>query len=190
MWNLIAALIVTLFTVKAGTVYAGERDGAIMLSPFIGGYTFDGVERLETRPTFGLRPGYNFIKQIGVEGTFCYVSTCFTKPIPGTVDVFNYRLEGIYNFMSDRSLVPYLAIGGGGATIITPSNISISHTYNHSPTVNVGSGIKWFLNQDIAIRADYHQNFLINTSDGNNKVQDSMLNYEYSLGLQIIFGGT
>ena len=106
------------------------------------------------------------------------------------MDVFNYRFEGVYNFMSDRSLVPYLAIGGGGTTIITPSNGSISHTYNHSPMVNVGSGIKWFLNNKIAIRADYHQNILINTRDGNNKVQDSMLDYEYSLGLQIFFGGT
>jgi hypothetical protein len=91
--------------------------------------------------------------------------------------------------MSDRSLVPYLAIRGG-ATIVTPSDCSISDTYNHSPTVNVGSGIKWFLNKDIAIRADYHQNILVNTSDGNNKLQDSMVNYEYSLGLQIIFGVT
>jgi OOP family OmpA-OmpF porin len=75
--------------VTAGTVYAGERVAAITLSPFVGDYTFDGVQSLETRPAFGLRLGYNFIKQIGMEGTFSYVSTCFTKPIPGTVNFFN-----------------------------------------------------------------------------------------------------
>ena len=189
-WNLMAVLLVTLFTATAGTVYAGERAGAITLSPFVGGYTFDGVETLETRPVYGLRLGYNFIKNFGLEGTFSYVSTSFTKLVPGTVDVFSYRLEGIYNFMPDRSLVPYLAIGGGGATIVTPSTVNITRPYNHSPTVNAGGGIKWFFKKDMALRADYHQNILINTRDGYNKIQDSMLNYEYSLGLQILFGGT
>ena len=53
--NLMAVLLVTLFVVTTGTVYAGERAGAITLSPFVGGYTFDGAERLETRPVVGLR---------------------------------------------------------------------------------------------------------------------------------------
>jgi OmpA-OmpF porin, OOP family len=190
MWNLIAAMLVTLSVVTAGTVYAGERAGAITLSPFVGGYTFDGAESLETRPVVGLRLGYNFIKNFGLEGTFSYVSTSFTRVVPGTVNVFNYRLEGIYNFMPDQSLTPYLAIGGGGATIEMPVNVNISHPHNHSPTLNFGGGVKWFLKENIAIRADYHQNFLIDTSDSNNKVQDFLMNYEYSLGLQISFGGT
>lgn len=190
MWDLIAALLVMLFVVTAGTVNAGERARAITLSPFVGGYSFDGVERLETRPEFGLRMGYNFIKNFDMEGTFNYVSTRFTKLIPGSVDVYSYRLEGIYNFMPDRLLVPYLSIGGGGTTINMPSNISVSHPHNHSPTANVGSGIKWYLSKAIAIRADYHQNILINTTDANNKVQDPLLNYECTIGLQIIFGGT
>jgi OOP family OmpA-OmpF porin len=190
MRNLIAALLVTLFVVTAGTVHAGERAGAFTLSPFVGGYTFDGAERLETRPVVGLRMGYDFTKNFGLEGTFSYVSTRFTKLVPGTVSVFNYRLEGIYNFMPDRTVVPYLAIGGGGTTLEMPINNLVTHPHNHSPTVNAGGGIKWFLNENVAIRADYHQNFLIDTSDANNRVQDCLMNYEYSLGLQILFDGT
>jgi OOP family OmpA-OmpF porin len=190
MRNLIAVLLVTLFVVTAGTVYAGERAGAFALSPFVGGYTFDGAERLETRPVVGLRLGYDFNKNFGMEGTFNYVPTRFTKLVPGTVNVFNYRLEGIYNFMPDRKVVPYLAIGGGGTTLEMPPHYAVSHPHNHSPTVNAGGGIKWFLNENVAIRADYHQNFLIDTSDANNRVQNCMENYEYSIGLHILFGGT
>jgi OOP family OmpA-OmpF porin len=190
MWNLIAVLFVALSFMTAGTVHAGEKAGAVTLSPFVGGYTFDGAERLETRPVVGLRPGYDFNKYFGLEGTLSYVSTRFTKLVPGTVTVFNYRLEGIYNFMPDRKVVPYLAIGGGGTTLEMPVNAAISHPHNHSPTINVGGGIKWFLNENVAIRADYHQNFLINTSSANNSVHDCLTNYEYSLGLHILFGGT
>jgi len=190
MRNLIAALLVTLFVVTAGTVHAGERAGAFTLSPFVGGYTFDGAERLETRPAVGLRLGYDFFKNFGLEGTFSYVPTRFTTLVDGTVNVFNYRLEGIYNFMPERTVVPYLAIGGGGTTLEMPTEAVVSHPHNHSPTVNVGGGIKWFLNENLAIRADYHQNFLFDTSDANNKVEDFLMNYEYTLGLQILFGGT
>ena len=190
MWNFIAALLVILIAVTPGSVRAGERAGAVTLSPFMGGYTFDGAENLETRPEFGLRLGYNFIKKFDLEGTFSYVSTRFTNLIPGTVDVFNYRLEGVYNFMPERSLVPYLAIGAGGARINMPFNVDISHPHNNSPTANVGSGIKWYLYKAVAIRADYHQDILINTSAANNKVHNSLVTYEYSLGLQILFGGT
>lgn len=190
IWNLIAALLVTLFVVTAGTVHAGERAGAYSLSPFVGGYTFDGAERLETAPVVGLRLGYDLTKNFGLEGTFSYVPTSFTKIVDGTVSVFNYRLEGIYNFRPDRTLVPYLTIGGGGTTLEMPTDAVVSHPHNHSPTVNAGGGIKWFLNENIAIRADYHHNFLFDTSDANNQVQSYLMNYEYSIGLHILFGGT
>lgn len=189
MWKLIAVLLVTLLVVTGGTVYAGERAGAVTLSPFVGGYTFDGAEGLETRPVVGLRLGYDISNNFGLEGTFGYVSTSFTRLVPGRVTVFNYRLEGIYNFMPERKVAPYLALGGGGTTLEMPINAAISHPHNHSPTLNAGGGIKWFLNDNVAIRADYHQNFLIDTSDANNHVQDFLQNYEYTLGLHILFGG-
>jgi OOP family OmpA-OmpF porin len=190
MWNSIAVTLVTIFVVTTGTVYAGERAGAFSISPFVGGYTFDGAESLETRPVVGVRLGYDFSKNFALEGTLNYVSTRFARLVPGTVNVFNYRLEGVYNFMPERKLVPYLAIGGGGTTLEMPTNINITHPHNHSPTVSGGGGIKWFLNENVAIRGDYHQNILINTSAANNDIHDSLLNYEYSIGLQILFGGT
>jgi len=189
MRKLFGGLIMTLLLVTAGTVYAGERGGAFVVSPFVGGYTFDGAERLETRPMVGLRLGYDFTKNWGAEATFNYVSTRFTRLIPGTVNVYNYRLEGIYNFMPEEKLVPYLAVGGGGETINTPLNVSFQKIHNTQPTANIGAGVKWFLGEDVAIRADYHTNFIVNSNDIDNKKQDYLVNYEYSIGLQMLFGG-
>ncbi|HEY5467239.1 MAG TPA: DUF3943 domain-containing protein, partial [Clostridia bacterium] len=36
------------------------------ISPFVGGYLFDGNRDLEHRPVYGLRPGYDFTKNWGV----------------------------------------------------------------------------------------------------------------------------
>ncbi len=189
MRYLMVVLLMAIFLEPAGKAHAGERSGAITFSPFFGAYTFDGAERLESRPVVGLRLGYDFSRNIALEGTFSYVPTCFTKNVSGTVDVFNYRLEGVYNFMPDRRLVPYVVIGGGGTTLEMPSHITVTHPHNHSPTINAGGGIKWFLSDNMALRADYHQNFLIDTSDANNRVQDVLANYEFSIGLHMLFGG-
>jgi len=190
MRNLMVALLVMQFVLTAGTVHAGERAGAFTLCPFVGGYTFDGAESMETQPVYGVRLGYSFTKNLGIEGTFGYLTTHFTNHIPGTTEVYNYRLEGIYSFMPDKALVPYLTIGGGGTSLEMPDDPRITRAHNHSPTVNVGGGIKWFFNKNLALRADFHQNFLIDTNDERGKVEDFLMNYEYTLGLQIYFGGT
>jgi OOP family OmpA-OmpF porin len=190
MLKLIAALFVTLFLGTAGTVYAGDRPGAFTLCPFVGGYTFDGAEKLETRPMFGLRVGYDITKNFGMEGIFGYVSTRFTNLVPGTVNVYNYRLGGVYNLVTDRTLEPYLGISVGGTTLEMPINDVIVHPHNHSPTLSAGGGIKWFFCKNVAIRAEYHQNILFYTNDANNKTENFLANYVYSLGLHILFGGT
>ncbi|HTP65395.1 MAG TPA: outer membrane beta-barrel protein [Geobacteraceae bacterium] len=189
MSNLMAALSVALLVLTTATAHAGEKDGAFTVSPFVGGYTFDGAEKLETRPMVGLRLGYNIIAHFALEATFNYVSTRFSEPVPGTVDVFNYRLEGIINFIPEGRVVPYLAIGGGGSTINMPITFIISNYHHHSPTANAGFGAKWFFSENMAVRADYHQNLVINTDVVGNKRHDGLANYEYSVGLQFSFGG-
>jgi OmpA-OmpF porin, OOP family len=187
---LVAAMTFLLVAMTSGVIHAGERAGAFTVSPFLGGYTFDGAQSLETRPVFGVRLGYNFTKNIALEGTLSYLNTEFTNSIPGDIDVIIGRLEAVYNFMPDRNIVPYLAIGGGGTTLEMPTDPRVGHPHNHSPTINVGGGLKWFFSKDMALRADCHQNFLIDTSDSKNRVEDVIFNYEYSVGLQILFGGT
>jgi OmpA-OmpF porin, OOP family len=192
-----AGLVTALLLTTAGTAIAEQRAGALTLSPFVGGYTFDGVQRLETRPVYGLRLGYDITKNLGVEATFDYVNTKNTSNVtpPGgqiknnpnsNLNVYNYRLEGIYNFMPANKFVPFVAIGGGGSTITNRKNGEKS---NNDATANAGVGFKYFLTEDLALRADtraimsFHHN--IDFKGGG----DTWLNYEYTLGVQFLFGG-
>ena len=61
------------------TSFAGERAGAFSVSPFVGGYTFDGVQHRKTAPVYGLRLGYDLTKNWGVEGVGDYLSTDGTR---------------------------------------------------------------------------------------------------------------
>ena len=70
-----AGLVAVLLLTTAGAATAEQRAGAFTVSPFVGGYTFDGVEHLETRPVYGLRLGYDITKNFGIEATGDYVST-------------------------------------------------------------------------------------------------------------------
>ncbi len=193
MAGLVAALLLT----TAGTAVAEQRAGAFTLSPFVGGYTFDGVQRLETRPTYGLRLGYDITKNFGIEATFDYVSTKPTGNTTGSggqikpnsnsnLNVYNYRLEGVYNFMPQNKLVPFVAVGGGGSTI---TNRALSEKSNNDATLNAGAGVKYFLSEDVALRADTRAIVSFHHNTDFRGGGDTWLNYEYTLGVQFLFGG-
>lgn len=47
----------------AAPVLAENRSGAVTVSPYVGGYTFDhkvNYQNLEISPIYGIRAGYNF----------------------------------------------------------------------------------------------------------------------------------
>jgi OOP family OmpA-OmpF porin len=175
----IIGMLTALMFAFAAPCFAGERQGAITLSPYIGGYTFDGVEQLETRPVFGLRLGYDITKNWGAEAIFDYVPGHLTRGSRDSVKVFNYRLEGVYNFMPDNKLVPYLALGGGGTSVHFPFGTQTDYA------AAAGIGLKYFLSEDVAIRADYHQIFALHDLPHDKY----WMNYEYTVGLHILFGG-
>jgi len=124
--------------ITAAPAVAGEREGAFSISPFVGGYTFDGVQHLETAPVFGLRLGYDLTKNWGVELVGDYLATDGTRS-ERSINALSYRLDFLYNFMPDGPLVPYLAAGGGGITAGHGSNFQAGGS-NTSATANVGGG--------------------------------------------------
>ena len=77
MMKKLAASLITFaaLCVMAAPVAAGERAGALSLSPYVGGYTFDGVEHLNTAPVYGLRIGYDLTKNWEVEVVGSYLAT-------------------------------------------------------------------------------------------------------------------
>ncbi len=179
----LAALLITFaaLCVMAAPVAAGERAGALSLSPYVGGYTFDGVEHLDTAPVYGLRIGYDLTKNWEVEVVGSYLATTCSLCRKTSVNVLSYRLDILYNLMPDGPLVPYLAIGGGGNT--KGHGSSYQGGSNTDATANAGLGLKYFLTDSIALRGDARQLFIF---ENHNSI---MYNWEYTAGLTFLIGG-
>lgn len=172
------AVVLTMATVAA----AGEREGAFSISPFVGGYTFDGDQHLKTAPVFGLRLGYDLTKNWGVEAVADYLATEGTRN-NRSVNALSYRLDILYNFLPDGPLVPYLAVGGGGITYgHGHEGLKISDRTTDA-TINAGGGVKYFVTDSVALRADARQLFLLESPDS------PKYNWEYTAGLTFLFGG-
>jgi len=171
-----AVLIMATFAV------AGEREGAFSISPFAGGYTFGGVQHLETSPVYGLRMGFDLTKNWGVEAVADYLATDGTLN-DRSINTLSYRLDILYNFMADGPVVPYIAVGGGGITYGHGSDgLKISDRTTDA-TVNAGLGLKLFLTDSIALRGDARQLFVL--EDPNSP----KYNWEYTAGVTFLFGG-
>lgn len=185
-------LLSGLLLLGATTVaHAEVKAGSFGLTPFVGGFLFDGVQHLEMMPMYGIRAGYNFTENFGFEGVFNYVRTEPTAGkyvIPGQGDksnVYNYRGELLYHFMPKSRFVPFLAAGYGAQTIDPEKAKSDSHG-----AFSAGGGFKYFFTDNIALRGDVRDlviNKMTTLSDPTRK--QTVNNVEYGLGVYFQFGG-
>ncbi len=144
------------------------------ITPFVGGYTFDGGQRLETKPVYGLRAGYEMSRRWGVEGVFDYVATKLTSG--GNAEAYGYRLDGLYHFMPESRLVPFLAAGIGGTSISKPDKDETS------PILNYGGGVKYSVSENWDLRGDIRHILVFD------KIDKVFSNLEYTVGLTYLFG--
>lgn len=158
--------------------FAENRQGAVTVSPFVGGYLLDKEQREDNRPIFGLRGGYNFTKNLGAEAMFGY-SLTKTKNGDRETDLYRYGVDVLYHFMPDSRLVPFVAIGGGGTNFNTPHTASAPSHY--AGLFNYGGGVKYFVSDNVALRGDVRHVVLVHDTGDHN--------LEYSAGLTFQFGG-
>jgi OOP family OmpA-OmpF porin len=160
--------------------FAENRQGAVTISPYVGGYLLDEEQQEENRPIFGLRGGYNFTKSIGAEAMFGY-SLTEKKEQYGSkeTDLYRYGADILYHFMPDGNFVPFVAIGGGGTNFNTPSTPSAKSHY--AGLFSYGGGVKYFVADNVALRGDVRHVVLIHDTGDQN--------VEYSAGLTFQFGG-
>jgi OOP family OmpA-OmpF porin len=180
-------LSIAVLCIIAAPVLAEERAGAISLSPFIGGYTFDGAQHLKTTPTYGLRLGYDLTNNWEVEAVGSFLATEGTHS-KASADAVSYRLDVLYNILPGGPLVPYLAIGGGG---ITAGHSADFYTggRNTDATANGGLGLKYFITDSIALRADAREVFVFENHNDPAVHNSVMYNEEYTAGVTFLFGG-
>ncbi|MDY6855893.1 MAG: OmpA family protein [Thermodesulfobacteriota bacterium] len=168
-------LALIFFSLSIAVNVMGEnKDGPFTMTPFGGGYTFEGNQNLDDGPAYGLGLGYNFNKHWSLETVLHYVDT---ESEVGSVDVdtYLYRLDAIYHFRSDKKLVPYLSSGFGGITF-DPEDLE----EDTDLLIDYGSGVKYYMNGNIALRGDLRH--IISFDETHN-------NLLFSVGLTFLFGG-
>jgi len=158
----------------SGICMAEIKSDSVFISPFIGGLSFEGNQDYEDGPTYGLGIGYNFDKHWGAEAVFNFVESEFERS-GGDLDAYIYRLDGLYHFMPSQKIVPYI---GAGVGLISADRERGST--DNDPMVNYGGGLKFFLNEAVALRADVRH--LISFDDTYNDLV-------YTIGLSFNFGG-
>jgi outer membrane beta-barrel protein len=160
--------------------FAENRQGAVTLSPFVGGYLLDQGQHEENRPMLGLRSGYNFTNHWGAEAMFGYSLTETTEKYGSReTDLYRYGVDILYNFMPGGNFVPFIAVGGGGTNFVTQNTPSAESHY--AGLVDYGVGLKYFVADNVALRSDVRHVLLVHDLGDNN--------LEYSVGLTFQFGG-
>ncbi len=153
------------------------KQGAVSVSPF-GGYTFfDRDSDLKSRPTGGLRLGYNITENTAIEGSGAYTDTKYDNG-NGSTNVYRYGGELLYHFIPQTRFVPFLAAGLGGITY--EGREGVANADRTDVMLTAGGGVKLFLADRFALRADGRNIFSFN---------DSLNHQEVTAGLDFQFGG-
>jgi OOP family OmpA-OmpF porin len=168
----IGALLLILGT--ASNMRAELRSGSYFVNPMVGGYLFEGDQKLNHRPVYGFGLGYNFDQHWGAEAVFNYIDT-ESRADAGDVNAYLYRLNGLYHFTPFGDFIPYLAAGIGGISFDPDRGDSDSNAL-----FNYGAGLKYFLTESLALQGDVRH--IISFSDTHH-------NLMYTVGVTYYFGG-
>jgi OOP family OmpA-OmpF porin len=154
--------------------------GGLSLTPMISGYFFDGSEQLDPIQSYGLKVGYDNIgnsiaDSLGLEGTLNYFTTK-SKTDGSDATGYLFRLDITYPFIVGTKWMPFLAIGAGGITID-----SVSNNTDIKPLFNYGAGLKYFIEDYLALRFDARHLIVYNNASTRN-------NFEAGIGVSYYFG--
>lgn len=181
MKNIMRVFIVVALLVFSTSAFAQIKPGAFNVGPLFGVAWFEGNQDLDNAPVLGLRGGYDFTKNWGVEATFNWVPTRYNDVLSldsAHTNVYNYRIEAIYNFMPEQRLVPFVAVGVGGQSIDYRSGGGQSDRTRFAP--DYGVGLKYFLTENLALRGDVRHVLAIGS------IYNDL---EATVGMAFYFGG-
>ena len=166
-------------------VHAEIKAGSVELSPFVGYNFFDNQHNIKDRPVFGGRIGYNFTENFGIEGTGEFSKTrvddknkAWTEQGQFTgaddVKIISYDLDLLYHFMPEEKFNPFI-VGGIGASHYNPEINTKNMRF-----VDYGVGAKYWLAENIALRADLRDKMTFD---------EHLHNISATAGVVFAFGG-
>jgi opacity protein-like surface antigen len=183
------------------------RAGSFSISPRIGLYLPDKKFGLEDGYVAGLSLGYNVTGNWGVEATVDmsnHLNDTSGKTYSGVARVGSARLNAVYHIVDPNNelsrWVPYATAGIGmvwatGHFKTVPVYVSGITDLSYQPTgnyssiaVNAGLGMKYFLNQNVALRVEAVDTFAFRDADFQRDV-GPYHNLAVTGGLTFQFGG-
>lgn len=168
------------------------------MTPFWGISVFErnqSIHKNSNFGTYGLRGGYNFTKNFSLAASLSYTQVELDTPHwynQPWQDIYRYGIEGVYHFMPDGRLVPYITLGVGGIHYTKGLDASIDpETYEKYESdrfaVDYGAGLKFFLTDNIALQADVRHALSLNSRQDNpHHIHNDLLT---SIGFNFNFGG-
>jgi len=179
--------------------WAEIREGSFSLTPFAGGYFFEGNQEMTESAVLGLRGGYHLTRNLGIEGFASFTQTEIDdSDISGTEpwqNVYNYGVEALYHFMPESRFVPFVAMGLGGVYYGEARNYK--EHYGHADygtvfeatkiAVDYGAGMKFFVSDNIALRLDVRHIVPLNGRWNNPHYFHNDL--QATAGINFAFGG-
>ncbi len=159
---------------------------SLSVTPFAGGYVFEGNQQRKNSEIYGLAVGYNLSEHWGLELTGTYSPDIFSTAVPRqqTVNLYEVRGDVLYHFMPQKRFVPYVA-AGGGIIFFDPRQGEV----DHDTLADYGAGFKLFLTDYLALRGDV-RHILDFTVRDVNRTRYVYNNFAYTAGLTFQLGGT
>jgi OOP family OmpA-OmpF porin len=194
----IGIIFFILFLMMFSTAQAENKEGSFSLTPFWGISVFErnqSIHKNSNFGTYGLRGGYNFTKNISLEGFLSYTQVELDTPQwynHPWQDIYRYGIEGLYHFMPDGRFVPYVAIGLGGIHYtegLDATNDPERYEKYEADrfAVDYGAGMKFFLTDNIALQADVRHALSLNSRQDNpHHIHNDLLT---TFGVHFAFGG-
>lgn len=169
---------------KPAAKSASTQQPTFTLTPSVGGIALSEGGHVTPALLYGIKLGYDIEghhigDSIDIEGTFNYYSTL---PKTGEAKTHGYlfRLDTLYPFTPGKEWVPFVAVGLGGISI-SKSTDSYAFDGQKNLLINYGGGVKYFIDNYLAVRLDLRHLLVYHDINTRNDV-------EASLGLTYLFG--
>jgi len=145
--------------------------------------------KLDDKVTFGLRYGYNFTDNWGIESSLGFSPDKVTNLAGGDVDLdlWTFDVDAVYHFNPAGRLVPYVLAGAGYAS--ADLDHDLTGTVNATPvtirddngfTLNAGVGAKYFATDNLVFRLEGRYRYLDKVVD---RFDQSLNTFETTLGV-------
>ncbi len=167
-------------TVGFSTAAQADNYQGLDVSGMFSGYIYDSNRDLDNTVMPSLKSAYHFGNGVALEASLGYLleSAPENTATTGKFGGYNYHIDLLAHVveMAPQTLIPYVAIGVGEVNLDPDTGRNLRDT-----AVNLGGGLKFFLNDSLAFRADARLYHAVENSDATD--------YSIGAGLNYLFGG-